>query len=170
MKAIGVDPGKSGALALVERVNGLSVLREAIDIPLMGSGPTEEVDALEIIRWIVATKADHAFVEKVHAQPAMRGGERHGMGASSAFRFGASFGALKACVVGCRVPMTLVTPQAWKKHYSLPGVSVDPQAKERARALAIARFPAAAELLRRKKDHQRGEAALIALYGLGLHG
>jgi hypothetical protein len=38
--------------------------------------------------------------------------------------------------------------------------------KEAARQLALRRFPSAAEFLKRKLDHQRAEALLIANYDL----
>ena len=169
MRVIGVDPGKSGALALVERVNGaVPVLVDAVDVPLLD----DEIDVLEVIRWIMEKKANHAFVERVQAMPAKRSGDQngksHSMGAVSAFNFGANYGALKACVRGRLVPMTIVTPTKWKGFYGLPGVTADKDAKEKARARAISLFPGAADMMKRKKDSGRAEAGLIALYGLGL--
>jgi crossover junction endodeoxyribonuclease RuvC len=57
------------------------------------------------------------------------------------------------------IPLHLVTPAKWKGHLRL---SSD---KEQARALALRLFPACSEHFKRKKDHGRAEAALIARYG-----
>jgi len=56
--------------------------------------------------------------------------------------------------------LTIVEPAQWKKFHHLRGGD-----KEGARQRALQLFPAAHALLARKKDHQRGESALIALYG-----
>jgi crossover junction endodeoxyribonuclease RuvC len=55
--------------------------------------------------------------------------------------------------------MIIIEPAVWKKTHHLRGGD-----KEGARQLALQRFPAAHALLARKRDHQRGEAALIALF------
>lgn len=47
----------------------------------------------------------------------------------------------------------------WKRRLGLIG-----QDKDVGRLLAIQRFPSAAHLLRRKKDHGRADALLIALW------
>ena len=49
-------------------------------------------------------------------------------------------------------------PTAWKRYFRLPA-----KEKERSRQRALELFPAAHALLAQKKDHGRGEAALIAL-------
>src|SRR5262249_42858784 len=82
-------------------------------------------------------------------------------GSSSGFKYGKATGALETVVALCTVPMEIVEPSAWKKHFHLPGKD-----KERARQRALELFPAAHDLLPRKRDHGRGEAALIALFGL----
>jgi crossover junction endodeoxyribonuclease RuvC len=58
--------------------------------------------------------------------------------------------------------MTIVEPPKWKRSFHLHGKD-----KEGARQLALQRFPSAHALLARKKDHQRAEAALIALFEVG---
>jgi crossover junction endodeoxyribonuclease RuvC len=61
------------------------------------------------------------------------------------------------------VPQVYVTPGKWKRFY---GLSAE---KEKSRELAIQTWPAS-DAFRRKKDHGRAEAALLALYGAKLHG
>ena len=63
-------------------------------------------------------------------------------------------------VLGClSVPIIDVAPQRWKRHLGLTGVE-----KDVARTLAIQRFPAAGEQLKRKKDIGRADALLVALW------
>jgi len=55
------------------------------------------------------------------------------------------------------IPVSMVHPQRWKKSTSLIG-----KEKDVARTVAIQRFPAAADQLKRKKDIGRADALLIA--------
>jgi hypothetical protein len=56
----------------------------------------------------------------------------------------------------------LVAPAIWKKHFRL-----DPD-KEKSRALALRLFAASPEHFSRKRDHNRAEASLLAVYGTSL--
>ena len=67
-------------------------------------------------------------------------------------------GALEAVLACCEIPFELVEPSVWKRAHPLRGGD-----KEGARQLALQLFPAAHLLLARKRDHQRAEAALVAL-------
>jgi crossover junction endodeoxyribonuclease RuvC len=79
-------------------------------------------------------------------------------GSCSSFRYARATGALEATVTLCGVPVEFAAPAAWKRFFRLPGKD-----KERARRLALERFPAAHAAFARKKDHGRAEAALSAL-------
>jgi crossover junction endodeoxyribonuclease RuvC len=151
-RILGIDPGVRGGLAIVEIDNGIAPkLIDAIDIPVTGVGAKERVDVLAIRTWILTHKPDHAMIERAQAMPKQ--------GASSGFKYGRATGALEAVIACCEIPMTIVEPSMWKKAHHLRGGD-----KEGARQLALQRFPAAHALLARKRDHQRGEAALIALF------
>ena len=151
MKILGIDPGIHGGLAIVEIDNGVAPrVIDAIDIPVTGVGAKERVDVLAIRTWILTHKPDHAMIERAQAMPKQ--------GTSSGFKYGRATGALEAVIACCEIPMTIVEPSMWKKAHHLRGGD-----KEGARQLALQRFPAAHALLARKRDHQRGEAALIAL-------
>ena len=80
-------------------------------------------------------------------------------GSSSGFKYGKVVGSLEPVIACCEMPMTIIEPAVWKRALHLRGKD-----KEGARQLALQRFPAAHALLARKRDHQRGEAALIALF------
>ena len=53
MKVLGIDPGISGGLAVVEITDGAApVLVECIDIPVVGTGAKERVDVAAIRNFI----------------------------------------------------------------------------------------------------------------------
>ena len=82
-------------------------------------------------------------------------------GGKQAFAFGRAYGTARTVVALSGVPTHLVRPADWKRHFKLPG---GPDGKEASRALALRMFPASAERFARKMDHNRAEAALLALY------
>ena len=153
MKLLGVDPGIRGGLAIVSIDDGAAPqLIDAIDIPVTGVGAKERVDVLAIRTWIIAHAPQHALIERAQAMPKQ--------GASSGYKYGRATGALEGVLACCEIPMTIVEPSVWKKFHQLRGGD-----KEAARQRALQLFPAAHALLARKKDHGRGEASLIALFG-----
>jgi crossover junction endodeoxyribonuclease RuvC len=151
---LGADPGVHGGLAIVAvDANGAAPqLVDAIDIPVAGVGAKERVDVLAIRNWVAQYAPQHAFIERAQAMPKQ--------GASSGFKYGRAVGAIEAVITCCAIPLTIVEPSMWKKFHALRGGD-----KEAGRQRALQLFPAAHALLARKKDHGRGEAALIALYG-----
>jgi crossover junction endodeoxyribonuclease RuvC len=154
---LGVDPGIRGGLAIIAvDANGAPRLIDAIDIPVAGVEAKERVNVLAIRDWIITQHAPaHAFIERAQAMPKQ--------GASSGFKYGRSVGSIEAAISLCAVPLTIIEVTAWKKFHQLRGGD-----KEGGRQRALQLFPAAHEYLARKKDHGRGEAALIALYGARL--
>jgi crossover junction endodeoxyribonuclease RuvC len=151
-KNLGVDPGVNGGLAVVEITDGAApMLVECIDIPVIGSAAKERVDAAAIRNFIDQHKPIHALIERAQAMPKQ--------GASSGFKYGRAVGAIEATIALCSVPVEIVEPSAWKRFWHLPGKD-----KEAARQKALQLFPDAHAALARKRDHGRGEAALIALY------
>jgi crossover junction endodeoxyribonuclease RuvC len=163
---IGVDPGLSGAIALL----GSRGLLACADIPLAtkGSGQATiktEVNAAglaQILRGWTNGGADDVLVviERQSAKPTIIGGVRIPQGGASIFSTGDTYGVIRGVVAALTYPAEFVTAGQWKKHYELPGGR---EQKELARARAIQLYPAAD--LHRKKDHGRAEAILIARYG-----
>jgi crossover junction endodeoxyribonuclease RuvC len=152
VKILGIDPGVRGGLAIIMMMNDGAAPRliDAIDIPVTGTGAKERVDVLAIRTWIQTHAPDHAAIERAQAWPEQ--------GRSGAFKYGRAVGAIEAVLACCEIPMTVIEPTAWKKFHQLRGGD-----KEAGRQRALQLFPAAHTLLARKKDHGRGEAALIAL-------
>jgi crossover junction endodeoxyribonuclease RuvC len=150
---LGIDPGIHGGLAIVEINDGTApALLEAIDIPTVGIKAKERVDVLALRTWVMAHQPQHAFIERAQAMPRQ--------GSSSGFKYGRATGAIEAVIACCEVAITIVEPSIWKKTHHLRGGD-----KEGARQRALQLFPSAHASLARKRDHQRAEAALIALYG-----
>ncbi|KQT08510.1 hypothetical protein ASG40_11560 [Methylobacterium sp. Leaf399] len=152
-----IDPGLTGAVAFYFPAHPERLAVE--DMPTVNG----EVNVLELERCLRAFAPALAVVEIVNAMPSIPGpdGKRRKMGAASAFNFGAAFSAAKATVQCCHVPMHLVHPKTWRSHFRLKGGE---GAKELSRGEAIRLFPASADRFRRKADHNRAEAALLARF------
>lgn len=104
---------------------------------------------------LAKTHASHAFVELVGARP--------GEGPAGAFSFGKSLGTIEGVLATLSIPQTLITPAVWKR---IVGVPPGKEAKDRARAEAIRRWPSKAALFARKRDDGRAKACLIAIAGI----
>jgi crossover junction endodeoxyribonuclease RuvC len=163
VKTLGVDPGLGGALAIYDpdktHLSGMRWI--VLEMPIVGDPP--EVNAPAIRDWLRKYSPDQAYLERVNAMPSIPGknGLRRAMGAQSAFRFGGTFYALKAILACCDIPVSLVTPQTWKRQYGLKGPE-----KELSRLRALELFPEASTYLGRKRDQNIAEAMLIAAHRL----
>ncbi|MEA1649203.1 hypothetical protein UAJ10_09250 [Nitrospirillum sp. BR 11164] len=146
---IGIDPGLSGAIAILSADGGLTVH----DMPTHRLTRTElDLSALAtIFDNLTKATAPVAFLERVGAMP--------GQGVASMFKFGTCYGALQGLLAAHFIPVTLVTPQSWKRAMGCPA------GKDGARARASQLLPRHAGLWPLKKHDGRAEAALIALYG-----
>lgn len=148
---IGIDPGISGAVALLDGIELLDVW----DIPVVeltkGKTKRKEISAVLLAQELEEFK-DRAtvIVERVHAMPRQ--------GVSSVFGFGRSFGVIEGVVAGLGMPIQYVSPAEWKKHFRLG------RDKDDSRAMALNVWPNMARLFTRKKDADRAEAALIGLF------
>lgn len=149
MTRIGIDPGFSGAIAILD---GAAI--EIHDMPVFParSGKTE-INHHGLLDLLRSVEPGTVWLEKVSAMP--------GQGVSSMFRFGQGYGAIEMAVAASGHVLRYVTPQQWKKHFGLIGA-----AKDASRAVACQRLPGAAHLFARKKDGGRADAALIGLYGI----
>lgn len=81
-----------------------------------------------------------------------------GQGTRSMLTIGLDFAVMLGILAALALPSTRVRPAIWKRTL---GVGKD---KEQARLRAMQLFPGAD--LRRKKDHGRAEALLLAWYGV----
>jgi crossover junction endodeoxyribonuclease RuvC len=148
MRVIGIDPGASGALVLLE--DGQPI--EWTEMPTTKIGTATRVNAPALADWIASTCCTHVYVEATHAMP--------GNGSTSMFNFGHSCGTVMGVLGAMSMPFTMITPQSWKKAAGLIGTD-----KDAARARAIQLWPKWRELDKKGKGQALADAALIAKYG-----
>ncbi len=163
MVIIGIDAGLSGACAAihVSDMGGIAFIA-AIPVPIIPDGNQRQIDCGALGAWFEEIGPDACLIENVQPMPSIADveGKRRSMGATSAFRFGFACGQIRGCVQAYQIPLTLVHPISWKKHFGLKGPN-----KEQSRQLALKLVPDAAESLRLKKSHNLAEGLLIAIYG-----
>jgi crossover junction endodeoxyribonuclease RuvC len=161
---IAADPGISGAACAFYRADadGPEFIADVIDLPAIDDGARREIDVLRFVAWVRKMQPVHAFVENVQPMPSIpdKYGKRRTMGAATTFRFGLVVGQIRATIACCGVPISLIHPQVWKRFYDLKGAD-----KEQSRQKALELHPEAAHWLKRKLDHGRSEAILLARYG-----
>lgn len=150
MRTLGIDPGATGAIVLLE--DGKPI--EWMEMPTSKIGSATRVNAAALADFIGSSLCDHVFVEQVGAMP--------GQGVSSMFNFGHSCGTIMGVLGAMGIPCTLVTPQSWKRTAGLIGTD-----KDAARARAIQLWPKWRELDKKGKGQALADAALIAKYGEG---
>lgn len=154
---IGIDPGASGAVAILQRDGGLVQVFDMPCVEVVVGGKAKRRISPEMLAAELRLYADAAaYVEQVGAMP--------GQGVTSMFSFGESLGLARGVLAGLGVPVQLVPPTRWKRSLNLNA------GKDGARALAAATWPAQAAEFRRVKDDGKAEAALIALWGLRANG
>lgn len=147
---IGIDPGITGAVAIL---NDDGSLHDVFDMPVIQPGKRKRINSSGLARLIEENMSEFvtvAYIEQVGAMP--------GQGTASMFSFGHAAGVADGVLAALSIPIEYVTPQIWKKNYSLNGKD-----KEASRAKGIQLYPQAS--LARKKDVGRAEAILIARYG-----
>lgn len=151
---IGIDPGAAGAVAVLDG-NGQIVAINDMPAVKVKVGKTERsrVSAAMLAHLLDQTAHDTQMVvlERV--------GGMTGQSASASFTFGYGAGIVEGVIATLRLPVALVTPQAWKRS---AGIVAD---KGAAREAAIRMWPSSASLFARVKDDGRAEAALMARHG-----
>ena len=153
MKVIGIDPGLSGGIAILEdkKVWGL------YDMPVMAEGKKNKrqlnsAELVNIIKNNIKVNEEIAvIVEQVNAMP--------GQGVTSMFNFGQTFGAIKGVCAALNLPIFFVRPSKWKKHYELINSS-----KDSSRTKVIEMYPSLSSQLSKKKDVNKSDAILIARF------
>lgn len=156
---IGIDPGKSGAIAIWRPAISALTLYDA---PLLANTKGKTETDLHGLLAILRIPDGDAVVLLEAASP------RPGEGSVSAFTFGKGYGAIQMAIAAQGHEVRYVTPSVWKKHFGLifPKGTGKPIIKAASRALAQQRFPAMAQSFARVKDDGRAEAALMAIYAV----
>ena len=153
MKIIGIDPGLSGAIAVLKNNNVLKIF----DIPVMSEGKKNkrQLDSALLVSLLKENIDENEevaiVVEQVNAMP--------GQGVTSMFNFGQTFGAIKGICAALQFPIFFVRPSKWKKHFELINSS-----KDASRTKAIEMYPKLSNQLSKKKDVNKSDAILIARF------
>ena len=153
MRIIGIDPGLSGGIAILEN----NKIEKIFDMPVMPDGKKNKRQLnsallAQLIKDNIKNIEDTVMVvEQVNAMP--------GQGVTSMFNFGQTFGAIKGICAALSLPIFFVRPAKWKKHFELINSS-----KDASRTKAIEMYPLIAEKLSKKKDVNKSDAVLIARY------
>ena len=157
---LGIDPGITGAIALV------SLKKEVEGLWPVPRSKESFINLFELsclisnARLIAKSKGESviAYLEKVNAMP--------GQGVCSMFTFGRAFGAIEGILSAQDVPYVYVTPRRWSKAFHEGISGCDPKEKS---AIAVSRIFPNADLRAtpRCKTPHKGiiDALLIAEYG-----
>ena len=153
MKIIGIDPGLSGAIAILKNNIVLSIF----DMPVMSEGKNNKRQLnsallVNLIRENIEKNEEVAVVvEQVNAMP--------GPGVTSMFNVGQTFGAIKGICAALQMPIFFVRPSKWKKHFELINSS-----KDSSRTKAIEIYQKLSKQHAKKKDVNKSDAILIARF------
>ena len=153
MKIIGIDPGLSGGIAVLENNKVLDIF----DMPVMSEGKKNkrQLNSAQLVKLIKDNISKNeevsVVVEQVNAMP--------GQGVTSMFNFGQTFGAIKGVCAALSLPIFFVRPAKWKKHFELINSS-----KDSSRTKAIEMYPSLSDNLAKKKDVNKSDAILIARF------
>ena len=153
MIIIGIDPGINGAISIIENKK----IIEVYDTPTM-------IDGKKNKRQINGAQVTNIFKERLNGEKEVVVVVEHvnampGQGVTSMFNFGQSFGVIKGICAALNLPIYFVRPAKWKKHFNLIKTN-----KDASRTKVIEVYPEISSKLHRKKDSNRADAILIALY------
>ncbi len=145
---LGIDPGKSGAIAILADDH---TLIDCIDMP-DATGAALGAHLRQLVTDWQPLEITAAWVEQVHAMPKQ--------GVSSTFTFGMGYGAIRGALGALGIPVHHVTPTHWKRTQR---VTKD-KASSRQRVTELC--PVQASWFSLVKHSDRAEACLIARHGL----
>jgi len=183
MMLCGIDPGLTGALALIRETAAGDAI-SFFDTPVLEIKTKQRthrvIDIAEIanilMRELGRNAEAHVYIEKVSAAPIGMKGRGNQMcpvchrtpqpGATSTFNFGMGFGMWQGVLAGLQLPVTLVHPRTWKS-----AVMKD-MGQEKGASIIRAKqlYPMASPSLNLVKHHGRADALLIAHWGRGQRG
>lgn len=160
---IGIDPDVSGALAVLKTDDSVCSA-QVYDSPnvkvLVGNRVRRRLDTkamVQLLRSLNVPIGTTAYIEQSLPFPA---DGKQGWW-SGGFNYGLWIGVL----VASEVSVVPVPSMRWKQEFKLCG---NGSTKDDSRSVACTLFPTLSSSLRRKKDHGRAEALLIAAYGKGI--
>ena len=98
---IGIDPGVSGGIAVLDESG------KVLNVRKMPDTETDLFEHLGICNFGPGSGGTRAVLEYVRAMPKM--------GVASMFEFGRGYGAVRMALLANRIPFEEVTPQKWQK-------------------------------------------------------
>ena len=150
MIVIGIDPGKSGAIAVWDE--GID---KAIKCPSTPEGMANIFNSIMTNSWIDGDSKIVAYIEQVHAFPTDA--------RSSAFKFGRNYGEWLGVLGALRIETIHVTPQKWMKYWKTKlNIKLPKDKPERKRNLK----EIASHYTDKKVTLYNADAILITMYGL----
>lgn len=146
MRVLGIDPGQSGAVALVGDDEAW-----VDNLPLKPFFKKVVIDPQALSATIKTLAPDRVYIERVGSMGRDTG--------SGMFTFGRGFGTVEAVLDLLYMKPVYVSPQVWKRKMRA--------SKDKWQTLAQAQelFPQLLHTLKFKKDNDKAEALLIAEYG-----
>jgi crossover junction endodeoxyribonuclease RuvC len=156
MKILGIDPGKTGAIALFDSDVGRNgEITQIWDMPChwvqVSGKPRSAVSATGVQQVLLEAGATHAVIEKVGGLPGQSG--------AASFVFGFGVGLIHASAIALALEIENPSPMLWKAKMRAP------KNKNAARARATEMLPHARHWWPNVGHDGRAEAALLALYG-----
>lgn len=148
---VGVDPGASG---------GIAVINESRRVVLVTAMPPSDREILDVLKlgWLEVAGEQgrsmaHAYLERVWSSP--------GWGHVGAFRFGVSYGGLRMALIASLVAFDEVMPRDWQRAIgvSYPKKATNTQKKNITKRRAEQLFPTT------RVTHAIADALLLAEYG-----
>lgn len=107
MKILGIDPGLSGAICLLNTETQETVFLNGYKVKK--SNGKNEFDLPIIIDFFKNNQIDKCIIEKAQAMP--------GQGVSSMFTIGLNYGKLYAILSCFNIPFIEISPRKWINHY-----------------------------------------------------
>ncbi len=146
MKIMSIDPGRGGALVVLEDL----IPTTYYGMPIQKVKAKERVDHRKIAEILYKENPERVVVEHVGSSPQM--------GTASAFDFGYSFSAILGVCAGAEYPCHLITPQRWKTYHGLLN-----KPKDESRLLVIRKFQDQANRFKYKNSVDTCDAILMGI-------
>ena len=148
MVFIGIDPGVSGAAAILDNTGAII---QVVAFKKLTHKDTSDLLSSWYSQYFDGDGGITVMLEKVHSMP--------GQGVKSVFGFGEHYGFLIGVVTALDLPFEYVTPQRWQKRMNCRTGGN----KNVSKAAAQRRFP------QQKITHAIADALLIAEYARLIH-
>ena len=172
---IGVDPGLTGAIAVLRKNNSSIQFIRVFDMPVV-DGKVDARGVYGVLHWILAQhgaisgspgsrvlllKEQQIAMPAINSKTGIRDRQPSPASMGNFFHGG---GVIEGVATALGIDYREISAAAWKVSTGCPAD------KTGARALAAKLFPEAATELKRVKDHGRADAIMLAAYGYGYRG